>query len=457
MKISIEICITLISCFIILILSFQFNTVYSESAKPIDEDLVSSVSPNLGIESSEIENKLLVTTRRSSFDSMVAKSFRERRESSKSSETSLSSKEEDIINIEKEIETNLFREVVSVVLMEFEAFVFKSGYLFLTNFWLDMRSNFDNIDIVKGLIDFWGGEESEDLYPSLVSFFYKENMKRLKMHLYPAFDKRPKPKKKLLKDFFYNAYRLTCQDSRKSLAILILIFQKQVNFIYASYLLFLISCSHKDFYQMEFVEIFQLILHNTDFAENKIISIADQNVETFIQFFKKKLKIDNNNLPSNNEIKILNPLNMHRIDFEIFGLNFCESLLEISILKNVIFLYNYLIFLFGSRFSKPEEVLIATDIFKFASSSAKTTTEIIAMLLFDESTFTSLKSKMFLLHGADISSLKNRFKECIQKIDSYRELNGIKFLTDYQEKSTRPNHPSKLVKNRLRSKFAFFT
>ncbi|KAL3128352.1 putative secreted protein [Cryptosporidium hominis] len=457
MKISIKICIALISCFTILILFLQFNTVYSESVEPIDEELDTRKSPNLGIESSEIENKILVTTRRSSFDLMVAKSFRERRESSKSSETSLSSKEEEITKIEKEIETNLFREIITVVIMEFETFVFKSGYLFLTNFWLDMRSNFDNIDIVKGLVDFWGGEESEDLYPSLVSFFYKENMKRLKMYLYPSFDKKPKPKKKLLKDFLYNAYRLSCQDSKKSLAILILMFQREVNLVYTSYLLFLISCSHKDFYQMEFVEIFQLILHNTDFAENKILSIADKNVDTFITFFKKKLKIENSNLPSNNEIKTLNPLNMHRIDFEIFGLSFCESLLEISILKNVIFLYNYLIFLFGSRFSKPEEVLIATDIFKFVSSSATTTTEIIAMLLFNESTFTSLKSKMFSLHGVDISALKNRFKECIQKIDSYRELNGIRFLTDFQEKSTRRNDPNELIKNRLRSKFAFLT
>ncbi|TRY52039.1 putative Secreted Protein [Cryptosporidium tyzzeri] len=148
------------------------------------------------------------------------------------------------------------------------------------------------------------------------------------MYLYPSFAKKLKPKKKLLKDFLYNAYRLSPQDSKKSLAILILMFQREVNLIYTSYLLFLISCSHKDFYQMEFIEIFQLILQNTDFAENKFVSIADKNVETFIKF-KKKLKIEYSNLPSNNEIKTLNPLNMHKIDLEIFGLNFCESLLEI--------------------------------------------------------------------------------------------------------------------------------
>ncbi|KAH8582212.1 membrane-associated protein [Cryptosporidium sp. chipmunk genotype I] len=455
MKISIEICIILISSFTILTLFLQFNAVNSESLKQtVDDELVAEKTSHLGAEFRETEDEFSEKVRKDSLELLQVKSFRNRRESSKSSETSMSSKEEEIVNIEKEIEQNLLREIINVVTMEFESLVFRSAYLFLTDYWVDIRSNFDNKEMVKGLVEFWQGEESEDLYPSLVSFFYKENMKRLKLSLYPSFDKKAKPKKKLLREFLDNADKLTCQDSKKSLAILILIFQSQTNYIYSSYLLYLLSCSHKDFYGMEFHESLTLILHK-DFAEAKITSIADDNVASLIKLCKKKLGITHSGLSIKHKVKIRSPLNMGQIDFEFFGLNLCQSLLEISILRNLEFDFNYLILLFGSRFSKPEEVLMATDIFKFTASSVEMTTEIIALLLFNEATFASLKLKILLLHNVDISNLKDRFKECIQKIDLYQELNGIRFPTDFQKKSSRRSNPSEITKNRLRSKYPF--
>lgn len=443
MEISVKLCIIFILNFINLILFFQFNIANSESS---EFSLIEFKEPEAEV-SENLEKDVL--------EQFKVKGFRTKKKTSRSYKKSKSYTEEELIILEKELEVNLSKEIVNIVIMEFESSVFRSNYLFLTNYWQDLRSTFDNPKLVEGLVNSWQDVESKDLYLSLVSFFYKKNINRLKLLLYSSYDKKEKSKKELIGDFLANTDKLSCQNSRKSLAIIILIFQNKLNYIYSSYLLYIISCSYRDLSGMDFYERLDLIINNENSLGDKIVSIADVNISFLLKSLRKKLRISHNKLSYNSEIKIKHPLNMEKVEFETFGLNLCLSLLELSILINLEFELNYLVLLFGSRFTKPEEVLLARDIFKFITNSEKTISEITALLLFNEMTFNSLKLKIFSLHNVDISNLKNRFGECIDKITHYPEINGIKFSTDFQEKSFKRNTPRERYKNKIRSKYSF--
>ncbi|OII75606.1 uncharacterized protein cubi_02127 [Cryptosporidium ubiquitum] len=456
MKIYIEFCTILILNVTNLILFLQFNIVNSESSEPnVEKKLVGQKSSNQNIESEEPKDVVSEKIDKSSSELFSVEYSGIKEKLPKPPKRNISSKEEEFVILEKQLETNLSKEIVNVIIMEFEFLVFNSYYLFLTKFWQDLRSNFDNSKLVIGLVNYWQGKESKDLHLSLISFFYKTNINRLKLLLYSSYNKKEKTRKELIKNFLASTHMLSCLDPKKSLAITILIFQNKLIYIYSSYLLYLLSCSYQDLSGMEFNESLKLIIYNEDSVGDKIVSIAGDNIGIFLKCLRKELGVSSRRLPYNYEIKIQYPLNMEKIDFETFGLNLCLSFLELSILRNVEFELNYLILFFGSRFSKPEEVIMARDIFKLITSSEITVSEITALLLYNESTFISLKSKIFSLHNVNISSLKNRFSECIEKINLYQELNGIRFLTDFQERSAKRNNRNERYKNRIRSKYSF--
>ncbi|KAJ1608222.1 putative secreted protein [Cryptosporidium canis] len=428
MKVSVKSHITIAFCFTILVLFPRFNFVDSEQPKRRDK-VAGALGPGPSIEFREPEDEDPQGTRRDSLEHFRAKQYKFRKERVRSDQTSLT--DEKVALLEKELVKNLSREVIDLVIMEFELIYFNSAVIFLTSFWQDLRSNFDRREFAVGLVNFWNGEESEEICDQLVSFHYKKNKDSLMLQLYPGYVTHEKSVKELTLDFSIHVDKISCLDVKKSLAVIILIFQKSLNYVYSAYLLFLLSCAFNELYGTEFKESIHKILHNENRVGDRLVSIANDNVAILLKKMRKVSGIHAAS-PKIRVEPILYPISMKNIDIQAFGLRLCLSLLELSIQRDMEVEPNSMILLFGSRMSTPEEVILATDIFKVLSSKSRTMSEIAALFIYNQDSFTTLISRISLFHNIDISQLKSNIQECVAKIDLYEELNGIRFRTDYQ-------------------------
>ncbi|TRY49678.1 putative Secreted Protein [Cryptosporidium tyzzeri] len=331
-------------------------------------------------------------------------------------------------------DTFLQENIIKLVILEFEMALFSSSILYFTSIWRDRNSFQGKTIFLLGLLEFWenrGHRKNLAIKSIMIKYYLSTRSEKIRTILRDYVDFEGS-NHLTMNNFYKNVDKIKCSDLKRSFALIILLFEFDIELLSSAFLFYLLVCSIEELKELEFKQSLELIKTNQDQISSKILTLGKKHVRKFLKAMRK-------NIPSMSNIKVKSyrlpiqfPLAMHKINIENFGLRFCLSLLELSLISSLSFSIFNLIFFFGSRLKIAAEVFLAFDIIKILTTAISELSDIISAILFDEGILRHLSRRIMALHNIDISNLRSRFAECIQVKNKYRELRNLIVVTDYQ-------------------------
>ncbi|KAK9170682.1 hypothetical protein CmeUKMEL1_17200 [Cryptosporidium meleagridis] len=413
-----------------------YSFFHSAQEEHVAEISGSSTSENNSDDEDEVEGSSS-PTRRSSKRMRYTSVYESPGEGTSSGSTHVDSYYEMPTRFAEAYDTFLKENTLELVILEFERALFSSSTLYYTSIWRD-RNRFQGKTIfLLGLLEFWEDRQHRKnlaIKNIMINYYFSTKLENRSSVLkgYVGFKRSDYF---TMNNFYYNIGEIKCSDLKRSFAVIILLFEFNNKLLTSAFLFYLLVCSIKDLNGLEFVQSFELIKANQNQILFKILSLGKRHVRKF-------LKAMRDNIPSTANFKIKSynlpiefPLAMDNINIENFGLRFCLSILELSLLSNLSFSIFNLIFFFGSRLNSAAEVFLAFDIIKILTTAISELMEIVSALLFDKGIMRHISRGIMALHNIDISNLRSRFPECIQIKNKYYELSGLIAITDYQMKA----------------------
>ncbi|KAL5366732.1 putative secreted signal peptide-containing protein [Cryptosporidium parvum] len=331
----------------------------------------------------------------------------------------------------------LKENIMKLVILEFERALFSSSTLYFTSIWRDRNSFQGKMIFLLGLLEFWEnrGHSKNLAIKNIMIKYYSSTRLENRFTILKDYVGFKSSNYFTMNNFYRNINEIKCSDLKRSFAVIILLFEFDIKLLSSAFLFYLLVCSIEELKELEFKQSLELIKTNQDQLLSKILTLGKKHVRKFLKAMRE-------NIPSMSNIKIKSyklpikfPLAMHKINIENFGLRFCLSLLELSLISNLSFSIFNLIFFFGSRLKFAAEVFLAFDIIKILTTAMSELSDIISAILFDEGIMRHISRGIMALHNIDISNLRSRFAECIQVKNKYHELRGLIVVTDYQRKA----------------------
>ncbi|KAL3126224.1 putative secreted signal peptide-containing [Cryptosporidium hominis] len=334
-------------------------------------------------------------------------------------------------------DTFLKENTMKLIILEFEMALFSSSNLYFTSIWRDRNSFQGKMIFLLGLIEFWEnrGHSKNLAIKNIMIKYYSVTKLENRFTILRDYAGFKSSTYFTMNNFYRNINEIKCSDLKRSLAVIILLFEFDSKLLSSAFLFYLLVCSIEELKELEFKQSLELIKTNQDQILSKILTLGKKYVRKFLKAMKE-------NIPSMSNIKIKSykfpikfPLAMYKINIENFGLRFCLSLLELSLISSLSFSIFNLIFFFGSRLKSAAEVFLAFDIVKILRTTISELSDIVSAILFDERIILHISRGIMALHNIDISNLRSRFAECIQVKNKYHELRGLVMVTDYQRKA----------------------
>ncbi|KAH8581564.1 signal peptide protein [Cryptosporidium sp. chipmunk genotype I] len=347
-------------------------------------------------------------------------------------------------------DTFLKENTLELIILELERTIFSSSSLYFTSIWRDRNKLSGKIIFLIPLLEFWGNKDHRKNLPikEIMIRYFQFTKKQYRSTILSDYGGFQRTNYWMMRNFNNNIDKLKCSDPKRSLAVIILLFELNFKLLSSAYLFYLLVCSFKELEGLEFEQSFKLLKSNKKRIASKISAVGGDNVKKFLKEMK-------NNIYSMSELKIKKykkpiqfPLIMNKINVRNFGLRFCLSLLELYLINTSVFSMTNLIFFFGSRLSSAAEVFLAYDIINTLKNIRRELFDIIVTIIFDREILGFIARRIMALHNLDISNLRSRFGECIGIKNRYRELSGLIQITDYQRAALLKQESKKKRKKR---------
>lgn len=344
-----------------------------------------------------------------------------------------------------EYSTFLRTYILDLIILENETRLYNSNKLYYTPFWLDRNMIGSNNKFLHVLLQLWEkrGFTTEIVLKEEMSLYF--NDKRLE-NSRAVFDWYLGPywtEANMIIVFFYNLKSFDCNNIKRSLAALILVFEFCPDLLHSTYLFFLLMCSIKELQGVKFSRGFSMFIKNKNMVRARILKIGGPHVKLFCEELKKNIRtLSEMKITRPKENKMF-PLAMETVDIENFGLRFCLALFELYLLQVPSLIMNNLIFFFGSRLASSLEVLLAFDIVAYIKSFREDIQGIVTSFIYDSNIKKSLQRRILNLHNVDISKIYGKIQQCLEVKGKYSELSGLVQLTDYQISSANKQITSK--------------
>lgn len=331
----------------------------------------------------------------------------------------------------------LKNNILDLTLIEFEVKLFSSTSLYYSSLWRDRNKLNGKIMFLMALLEFWNNQNYEKnlSIKEVMSRYFLSVKTKYRSTIMGTYEGQLTEDFAMMNAFNTNLSELKCSNVKKSLVVIILLFEKNFELLSSSFLFYLLLCSIKQLKGLEFEQAFQLFKINKKKVVSKISRLGGDHVKKFLKAMKK-------HIPEMSDLKLKkhkkrkkNPLKMKEINIPNFGLRLCLSLLELYLIETTEFSMINLIFFFGSRLNSPAEVFLSFDIFNAIRSVRDNVPDLVTSLLFDQHIVTFVNRRIMLMHGIDISDLRARFNECILIKNNYSELSSLIHMTDFQKKA----------------------
>ncbi|OII70929.1 uncharacterized protein cubi_03227 [Cryptosporidium ubiquitum] len=343
-------------------------------------------------------------------------------------------------------DTFLKDSFLDITLVEFEMLLFYSSTLYYSAIWRDRNKLNGKIVYLKVLLEYWGNQDF-NINSSIkvdMSRYFQCMKTKYRSTIMKAYTGPLTTVPIMMEQFSNNIFELKCSNVKKSLAIIILLFENNFELLSSAFLFYLLLCSIKELKGLEFEQGFQLFKINKKKVVSKIMRLGGIYVKKFLKAMKR-------NIPEMSKLKVKeykhpieSPLIMNNINIPTFGLKFCLSLLELYLINTSEFSMMNLIFFFGSRLNSAAEVFLSYDIFNTIRTIRGGIHDIISSILLDQDIEKFINRRIMALHHIDISDFRSRFGECIQIKNKYHELSSLIRLTDFQKEA--------LIKKKLKRK-----
>lgn len=335
--------------------------------------------------------------------------------------------------IEKFFEKN----IIALICLEMEFFLFGAGALYKSDFGLKRFGLVDSKVFVNLMIKYWENYKNPNhqINSEKIVDYYRNNREKLKSKILPGYTEIESKHLQFLR-FYRNLKLLNCENQFLSYILLSLIFEFNLETVISSLLFFTLVCSLKELKYVEFRYSFSIVMHNQNNLGSKIQSIGGKQIETFFQDLRNFLKFLKNvkfQVVGNNDLK--NLFDVSDVNVSEFGYKLCICCLEIFLLKHNVFEVNDLLLFLSARLTKSVEVLLGLDILKLAIIHSSSIAEAIPLLLFDTSFLLSINNKISYYYGLDITNLNLKFKPCLEEKNNYYEFSNLVLRTDYQIKT----------------------